>query len=102
MSQDSPTITDKIARLLLCADDAPPAFIPDELLTDLADVVYRLCRAGSIIDWTLTPAGLSITLDAVARRHLQEQLATPTIAQQPPLCEYCHTRHYGYQDHYLA
>lgn len=21
---------------------------------------------------------------------------------QPPMCGYCHTRHYGYQDHYGA
>ncbi len=104
MSNPQAPEAETIYSIILRAGDvyAAPAFYPDEAMPALADAIYRLGREGIITDWTLTPAGLTLTFAPDGARRVQQMSADLAATEQPPLCEYCHTRHYGYQDHHLA
>lgn len=93
-------------QLLAKIAEARPVLVVHLTLAEepagLADVLPKLDALGITTAWTLTPDGITITCPVDAGERLQQLIAATGDTQRPPLCEYCHTRHYGYQDHHLA
>lgn len=71
---------------------------------DLRTAFFAVCPESQRDDRFFEMMGDPAAVLGHVTRWLQDRAApcAPAATEQPPLCEYCHTRHYGYQDHHLA
>jgi hypothetical protein len=95
------------------SSEGRPVPFAEEAAPALADALYKLGAQGIILDWTLTPAGITLTFAPDGPERLRQMIAgrylattgwaTPTnMTPLKPMCEICHTKHWGYEDHDMA